>query len=317
MRYLFLLSRENVSLACAEVLNLAKYKSYKLIDNILVLECSKSEIRFLSNRLAYTRLILRVLFICRQTQLNGQVNKFNWQRIYSKSFGVKIIGKSSYSEAELGSLIKRNLRNANINLESPGTLINFLFFNKIVTACKLEFVLEGNFRSRSAHKRPRNHPSSLDPKLARCLVNLTGVRNGNIIDPMCGIGGILIEASLCGLNIIGYDIDPEMVDRARENLKYFGIKKFKLGIKDALRLKKADNMVTDLPYGRNTKNIDKKLYFDFFKNIKIKKSVVVFPKFKDRVIDYKQILSEFRIINSFEIYIHKTLSKKIFIIDMK
>jgi len=56
--------------------------------------------------------------------------------------------------------------------------------------------LKSGFGKRKPHMRPGFHPSSLNPKLARAFVNLTGIRKGTIVDMFCGTGGILIEAGL-------------------------------------------------------------------------------------------------------------------------
>jgi SAM-dependent methyltransferase len=41
-----------------------------------------------------------------------------------------------------------------------------------------------------------------------------------VLDPFCGTGVILQEAMLMGYNVLGTDIDPRMVDYAKENLRW-------------------------------------------------------------------------------------------------
>ena len=84
-----------------------------------------------------------------------------------------------------------------------------------------------NFEQRKAQNRPEHHPSSLHPKLARALINLTQTTS-SILDPMCGSGGILIEAGLMKLKPIGYDIDQIQINRSRINLSHFKIKNYTL-----------------------------------------------------------------------------------------
>ena len=103
--------------------------------------------------------------------------------------------------------------------------------------------LKHKFGLRKPHLRPGFHPSSLNPKLARAIVNLTGIEKGKILDPFCGVCGILIEAGLIGLFPVGYDIDEEMLKKAELNFRYFGIKRFILEKKDARKLKKKFNYV--------------------------------------------------------------------------
>jgi tRNA G10 N-methylase Trm11 len=59
-------------------------------------------------------------------------------------------------------------------------------------------------------------------------------------------------------------------------------------------------IVTDLPYGKNTKDIDFDLYKRFMKNLKAKKAVIVFP-------------SDYKIKADYKYYVHRSLSKKIVI----
>ena len=75
---------------------------------------------------------------------------------------------------------------------------------------------------RRAGERPFFKPVSLDPKLARLAVNLaTGpLSRGQVVDPMTGTGGFLIEASLSGRPCIGLDIHSEMVQGAKSNLAW-------------------------------------------------------------------------------------------------
>lgn len=54
------------------------------------------------------------------------------------------------------------------------------------------------------------------PQLARSLLNLAGVKHGDpVLDPMCGSGTTLIEASLIGCTAFGVDINPLSVLMSR------------------------------------------------------------------------------------------------------
>jgi tRNA (guanine10-N2)-dimethyltransferase len=176
------------------------------------------------------------------------------------------------------------------------------------------------FLARRSHLLPAGHPTSLHPKLARALVNLTGAKKGEVIlDPFCGAGGLLIEAGLIGMKVVGFDIDRIMLKRAKINLDYLRIKNYRLELKDATTISKHYGyIVTDLPYGKNSKLSEKdleKLYFYFFKvlkKIKPKKSIIGLPDF----IDYKKIIkkSGLKIKKEFDWYLHKSLTKKIILL---
>ena len=122
----------------------------------------------------------------------------------------------------------------------------------------VEDIDRGLFEKRSNEKRPFSSPVSLDPVLARVLVNLSGVEAGeHLLDPFCGTGGILIEAGLCGVGVYGFDVKEEMVEGARENLEEYGVIVHDIRQRDALELDDSylsdiDAVVTDLPYGRSS-----------------------------------------------------------------
>jgi tRNA (guanine10-N2)-dimethyltransferase len=60
----------------------------------------------------------------------------------------------------------------------------------------------------------------MDPLLARALVNIAGAGPGRtILDPMCGTGGLLAEASLVGARAIGLDAQAKMATGAIQNLQ--------------------------------------------------------------------------------------------------
>ncbi|HKT22732.1 MAG TPA: methyltransferase domain-containing protein, partial [Nitrososphaerales archaeon] len=70
--------------------------------------------------------------------------------------------------------------------------------------------------------RPAPHPDiALSPRLARTLVNLAGLRPGQVLlDPFCGAGTILVEAFGKSLRCLGVDSRASRVQEARENLRW-------------------------------------------------------------------------------------------------
>ena len=268
MALLFLLSKEDIELAKEEVLALTKSKNHKLDENLLILNTKKE----LTDRLAYTHYIFKLLF---KTKLNTKnfirkINSFNWNKIYKNDFCVRVKGKAKYTEPKLADLIWKRLRNPKVSLNNAKTNIFFIFTKDNIYATKLISNIKKDYDARKSHNRDIAQPYSLHPKLARAMVNLTGIQNGEIVDPFCGTGGILIEAGLMGLKPIGYDINPWMLKASEKNLKQFKIKSYILKQNDATKLKdKIMYLTADLPYSRNTKmaNLDE-LYFNFLNNLK-------------------------------------------------
>jgi tRNA G10 N-methylase Trm11 len=75
----------------------------------------------------------------------------------------------------------------------------------------------------------------LPPKLAQTITNMasgealppgcgpTNPVNKTVLDPFCGTGVILQEASLMGYQVNGTDIDSRMIEYSYQNLKWLGI----------------------------------------------------------------------------------------------
>lgn len=314
---LFHLSGENLDLAREEILSLTKFRKYHQIRNVLIVESEYSKI---FERLAFTHGVFRVLFACDADNFIEKIDLFGFQRFYRENFRVKILNltnkKIGFDEEQIGGLVYGKLKNPKVELSNPKTRFFFIFADNKIACCELIKKIEKSFLERKPHLKPELHPTSLSPKLAKALINLTGVGGGVLLDPFCGSGGILVEAGLIGLRTVGFDIDKLMLRRAKINLEYYKIKNYMLELRDAIKSsKKYDYIVSELPFGRNSrvsmKNLEL-LYFNFLKTldkILVKKAVLVFPDF----LDYKKLINytKLKIEKEFDYYIHKSMTKKI------
>jgi len=202
-------------------------------------------------------------------------------------------------------------------VKAVGDPTRYAYVKKIVVDGKKIFENKEKFGLRKAHLRPFSQPTSLDPKLARAMINISGAKE-KVCDPFCGTGGILIEAGLMGFEVVGYDNVEKMVKGSKRNLKHFGIKEFDIEVGDATKEKLEGTIVTDLPYSKNTKKVNiERLLKEFLQNIKKN-------KIKGRIVlglfdayDYKKIIKKqgFRILKEFEHYLHKSLSKRIVVVE--
>nr|WP_303650388.1 methyltransferase domain-containing protein [Halalkalicoccus sp. NIPERK01] len=114
-----------------------------------------------------------------------------------------------------------------------------------------------DFGERMPTDKPFFQPGSMDPLLARAIANVVGAGpDATVLDPMCGTGGVLVEAGLVGARVIGADAQGKMVRGARENLAHYGVG-FDLFRGDATRIPlrdgSVDGVVFDAPYGRQSK----------------------------------------------------------------
>ena len=192
----------------------------------------------------------------------------------SKSYAVRVLKlhKDEFTksidslkiEREIGGIIKLKT-NAKVNLTKPGILVRVVILeNAFFISNVLEMRDREYFQKNRPHLRKYFHPGCMLPKLARAMVNLARVKEGDIVlDPFCGTGGFLIEAGLIGAKLVGCDIDWRMASGTLINLEEYNLldKVIKVKRLDAkcvknflneLNINKVDAIVTDPPYGIST-----------------------------------------------------------------
>ncbi|MFO8133225.1 MAG: methyltransferase domain-containing protein [Thermoplasmatota archaeon] len=142
-----------------------------------------------------------------------------------------------------------------VDLDAPDVELHILVDDRVYLCTSIAGVDRSSYEQRKPHHRPFSHPISLHPRIARALVNLSGITLGEtLLDPFCGTGGILIEAGLLGAHVVGVDVKARTIKGCRANLEHYGITDYTLHTADAttLALDEVDALVTDLPYGRST-----------------------------------------------------------------
>jgi tRNA (guanine10-N2)-dimethyltransferase len=207
------------------------------------------------------------------------------------------------------------------NMKSPNVEFTILNSNNPIpnnTLVGLKLWTNSNeFEKRHAHHRPILHPTAINPKLARAMINLARAEK-EFFDPFCGCGGILLEGMLIGLKVKGTDISSEMIKRSKLNLcDAPNFDKAQLICKDAFSSKaKVECIVTDLPYGKSSKiqgSVSSMLnrflihYSDLTSKI-----AVCFPKGTplDIPVNWHKKYE-------FSIYIHKSLTRNILVLERK
>jgi tRNA (guanine10-N2)-dimethyltransferase len=159
------------------------------------------------------------------------------------------------AERRLGSALVD--RGFDVDLDDPDHTLVALFSAGTAAVGWLEDESRRDFSARRATERPFFQPGSMAPVDARALSNIAGAGpDSRILDPMCGTGGILIEAGLAGASVVGVDAQAKMAAGARRNLTaYLGRGAVLRG--DATRLPLEDDSfdgaVFDAPYGRQSK----------------------------------------------------------------
>jgi tRNA (guanine10-N2)-dimethyltransferase len=228
-------------------------------------------------------------------------------------------------ERDLGKLISDELKTVKVDLRKPNKTFLAIVSPGRVTLGLLRHKREpGIVHRRRPRKRPYFHPSTMQPKLARCMVNLARPRPGEVLlDPFCGVGGHLIEAGLMGCRVVGVDVNRRMVLATSRNLRYFGVKPEGLVEGDGRKLpfSRVHSIATDPPYGRGASTIGstpKELLTNFLSDAR---SILERGSFiclaaakKTGVIDIADTIG-FEIVQSYEIYVHRSLTRQIVVLN--
>jgi len=76
-------------------------------------------------------------------------------------------------------------------------------------------------KTRDMGKPIRREHLAISPRLSKILINLSGAKLGTfLLDPFCGIGGILLEASVKGIKCFGSDNNKEAIEGAKQNMRW-------------------------------------------------------------------------------------------------
>ncbi len=159
------------------------------------------------------------------------------------------------AERELGSALVD--RGFGVDLDDPDHELRVYFSEDACLVGWTAVEAVRDFADRKPTDRPFFQPGSMAPVDARAFVNMAGAEPGaRILDPMCGTGGVLLEAGLVGADVVGVDAQAKMVGGARENLHhYVGDGDVIRGDATTLPLRddSMDGAVFDAPYGRQSK----------------------------------------------------------------
>ena len=218
--------------------------------------------RILTKRLGYTHEVHELILKSSTETLDEDIASVNWHDYIDENFAVRVKRISSQIdtvalERRAGSLILENCDNIKVKLKKPNSLIRIAAFeNELYVAIERIKLNKKHFEETKPHKRPFFHPGSMNPKLARCMVNLSRVKEGQLLlDPFCGTGGILIEAGLIGCKVLGSDIYWKMKNGSAVNLEHYGItdyRTFNIDVRELKMYEKVASIVTDPPYGKST-----------------------------------------------------------------
>jgi len=306
MSSFFVVSKQYEELARDEIISISK--SYDDTSKVKVLP----RLVMVSSRVPWDTIAKRATFARHAGTIAGtfdDITKLDCTMPRPETFVCRTINLSSKSvgsslERQAGAILAKKW-NSKVSLSNPKVTVYL-----IITDSKNYLGYAETSITPNHPKKLVKHPHEIDMKLARCMVNLSGLKEGQTLcDPFCGTGTILLEAESMGIHSIGIDFDKIMCKITKKNLvaNGFGSTVINSGFEEIKNIMgEIDGIVTDLPYGISSRSSvsPKKLLEDF---------VSVIPKRKKLVMVYKKGLEVEQISKAkkYEIYRHKSLTRVI------
>ncbi len=306
MSSFFVVSKQYEELARDEIISISK--SYDGTSKITVLP----RLVIVSSKVPWNIIANRATFARHAGMIAGtfdDVSKIDGIMPRPETFVCRTINLSSKSigsslERQAGAILAKKW-GSKVSLSNPKVTVYL-----IITDSKNYLGYAESHVTPIHPKKLVKHPHEIDMKLARCMVNLSGLKEGNTLcDPFCGTGTILLQAESMGISSIGIDFDKIMCKITKKNLagNKFDSRVINSGFEEIKNIMgEIDGIVTDLPYGISSRSSvsPKKLLQDF---------ISVIPKRKKLVMVYKKGLEVDQISKAkkYEIYRHKSLTRVI------
>jgi tRNA (guanine10-N2)-dimethyltransferase len=339
--FLFL-SGEHADLPFSEVEAILEAEDYKhkfieKLDQVLRLEADIGCVEALKCRAAFTRMCGLELFNCEAEMSNimdaAKSTELNEVLDAGESFVVRVRNVKEHAsdidrmalERKIGALLINKRPGAKVNLRNPDKVFTgVLTDHKLIFGVRLAELPAKPFVERRPRKKPFFHPSAMQAKLARCMVNLARPKAGELVlDPFCGTGTMLIEAKLVGCRVVGLDIQRRMARGTLKNMAHFRIEPEGIIVADAQSppLLKVDCVVTDPPYGtsattlkRTTKQIVEQVLTAVHSLLRKGQNVCMAMPSKINMatlaanLGYKHLQSHF-------VYVHRSLTREIAVFE--
>ncbi len=341
MNLAFLISGDYPELARAEIEYLLSVLNPKVLGRVLVYRCYQSK---LIERLALTREVVKVYALCSFYEVEERLKEladyllltfsgkccvrvkyflpasleyFRNSAVNSKKCSLFLSGEERKElERSLGAVLWR--KGLKISVSSPDTVVRVYVFpdSSALVGLLLHRQNTKQFSERHPEKRPYFRPGVMLPKLCRALVNISTAR-GSFLDPMCGTGGFVIEASLSGLNAAGVDLYPEVVRGCKANTEVFSPEAHVIcGDATNLPFKSCvfDGVATDFPYYQSSRS----LFSRETLHEKVAEEVYRVLKPGRRAVFVTNVDAEFsplKITDVYRIRVHGNLTRRVYVLE--
>ena len=319
VKLLLELSLECESLARAEALSAAvalggKPRIIGEDDGVLMLETA-ADPSSLASRLGLCHYVSELLASCDRDDIDSCVRDIDVPgpiRVRSTKVGETSADLAGTSR-RVGSVLGES---KGVDLHHPASDIRIIFSEKAHIGRMIRAIDRPSFEKRKNRYMPYVYPASLHPKYARALVNLTRVPfGGRLLDPFCGTGAIVAEASLIGLHAIGTDLSDKMVEGSRKNLKHVGVDA-ELRVCDVSdipgTLGRVRGIATDPPYGKSTSTNGEAIPVLYARSFKAFSEVLDKGSRAAVVVPDKKLLEGaggFELVESHALWVHRSLTR--------
>jgi tRNA (guanine10-N2)-dimethyltransferase len=332
-RLVFELSGEHDTLPKSEVIGCIDaygwpYEITGSYDQALIVD-TDADASILAHRLALTHNILEFIFQCRaeKEEIKREAENADIKLDEGRTFVVrvkKVGGRADASlERELGAVLWR--RGHGVDLDHPDAVYRAIITEGVCIFGKLIASIDrAQYEERAPLKKPFFLPGVLMPRISRAIVNMSRIREGCLLDPLSGTGGILVEAELISdsIHVVGSDIQKKMAYGTRWNLRHYG-RNYDVIRQDSLKMgirsDSIDAMVTDFPYGQSTPIMGATL--EEFRRGTLSEMYRALKPGRHAVIVYREPMEKllreagFNVIETHEQYIHRSLTRHIALVQ--
>ncbi len=325
----FVLSGEEHTLPSAEV--------FAVVGTYSAETCEKLSRRVVYSKLKDPTTIWKITERAAYTRFGGElvsissspeslVDRMDEAVLKDKSFAVRSESVDKQTCGEIGAKIKER-SHAKVSLDKPDCVFQAekLDDGRFVLGVSTYGVKEFSWRERRPRARRFFLPSAIYPKLARLLVNLARVKEGDyFVDPFCGTGSLLIESSVMGIKTLGIDVKRWIARGAWLNLEAFSLEFDSIMRADStfrnLPFSRVDGIATDVPYGRassTTRKTTGQIIKEFLAGASgvlnsNKYLVLMHPSHVD--LDYT---SSFELTEEHLLYVHRNLTRAISVLKRR
>ena len=236
MKTFFILGR-NPELSRVEILEFLKAKNQNheeilFEENILILE-TNDKTKFNIQEFGGTMWLGQINLEGNKQALTEYLNKN--EIIPADKFSYAIFGnenpetlKNKFKERKKKAMIKHGSKQIKFQNQEKQELPSadfYIFFHKqketVYLGISTQKYNNTEVKKRDMQKPARRESLAISPRLSKILINISGAKPGNLLlDPFCGIGGILQEALIKNINVHGIDKDKQATISAEENLKW-------------------------------------------------------------------------------------------------